>query len=126
MNLYNYFFYQIYRSIKFTNKDFKFWLDIKTILVIVWIEISSFTLLFYKIDKYFNTCDFLSEKLGYFLFIGLPPLVFNYYIFEYQDKYKRIIKYFEKIDKKEKKKLNIQLLILLLFLTGFIVFLLYI
>lgn len=121
MKLYKYLFYQIYKFLKFTNVDFPYWLDIKTVFVLYWIEIMLGLLINYKVSKYVNWI-FLSEKYLLCL-IGILPFIINYYIFGYQDKHKKIINYFDKIDKKEKKKLNIQLLVLVLFLIGFVAFL---
>lgn len=121
MGIYQYIYYQIYCLLEKGN--FSWWSDVKGWLIIAVVQLWVLALIDYKMYKIFGYFDTLElGKWGYALVFGGTPILFNYFFFQYNDRWKRIVQHFNKADKKEKRRMNMLMTVVLLFFVGFIAF----
>lgn len=121
MEVYHYMYYSLYRL--FEKDDFSWWNDVKSWFIIAVIEMMILALIEFKLASNFSIlgADY-HGKNGYLLIIAVPLILFNYFFFQYNDRWKPIVKHFDKASKQEKRKMNIQMAIVLLFVGGFVAF----
>jgi multisubunit Na+/H+ antiporter MnhB subunit len=122
MNVYHYIFYRIYRLAE--SNSMPWWSDFKAGFIIAVVQIWIIVLVDYKVNKHFGFFNTLElGKWGYALVIGGLPLTFNYFFFQYNDRWKPIVKHFNKASKQEKRKMNIQMAVVLVLVGGLVAFL---
>jgi len=122
MDVYRYIYYRLYRL--FEKVEFSWWSDVKGWFILAAIEMMIFALINFKLSAFFDvkSISYLGKEI-YLAIIAVPPILFNYFFFQYNDRWKPIIKHFDKVSKQEKRKMNIQMAIVLLFVGGFVAFL---
>lgn len=122
MGVYHYIYYRLYRL--FEKGQFAWWSDFKAGFIIAAVEMAILALIEYKIASIYSVSGAgYFGKNGYLLIIAAPPIVFNYFFFQYDDRWKPIIKHFDKASKLEKQKMNIQMAVVLVFVGGLVAFL---
>jgi len=123
MNVYYYLFYKLYQLAERTTMPW--WSDFKASLVIACVEMAILALAEYKIALFTSTQGVATfGKWGYILIIGGPPLFLNYMLFLYKNRWKEIVCHFEKAERQERSKMNLQITILITIVIGAFVFLL--
>lgn len=121
-NIYYYIYYKLYRLAESTSLPW--WSDFKAGFLITIIQIIFLALLEYKLTLIlFNGSNDFYGMWGYILLIGVPPLILNYFLFGYREKWKEIIIHFEKGDKQLKKKMNIQMTVVIIVLINIFIIL---
>jgi len=122
MGVYRYIYYRLYRL--FEKGEFSWWSDVKGWFIIAAIEMMILALIEFKLASNFSIlgADYLGKN-GYLLIIAVPPLLFNYFFFQYNDRWKPIIKHFDKASKQEKRKMNIQMAVVLVLVGSLVAFL---
>lgn len=120
MNVYDYIYYKIYYLAE--RSSLPWWSDLKAGFLIAAIEGLLIAFINYKICKLFGVGDATElGKWGYILIIGGPPLIINYFLFGFRDRWKEILSHFDKADQQEIRKMNIQMT-LISFIVIFIIF----
>ena len=125
MYLYQYIFYKIYKLIE--KPDFSWWSDFRASFLISMIECSVLVLLDFKLYKYTGIGGIFNlGKWPFILILSFPPIIVNHLIFVYNDRWKKIVNYFDKLGRKETSKLNRLLTLIVFSVICLIVFLIYI
>lgn len=123
-NVYYYLYYKVYTLLERTSMPW--WSDFKAGFLISCIQMSLLAIIEYKVSSIFSVTG--ADMFGfwsYFLFIGIPPLALNYFLFGYRNKWKDIVEYFDKINPQLKNKLNLQMLVVILFVISLFITLIY-
>lgn len=122
MSVYHYIFYLLYRFFK--SQWIAWWSEVKAVFIISAVEGLVIALSNFKIALLCGVEGATQlGKWGYILVIGIPPFLFNYFFFQYNDRWKPIVKHFDKAGKKEKRKMNILTVVVLLIVGGLVAFL---
>jgi len=123
MNVYHYIFYKLYRLLE--KREIPWWSDFRAEFLITAIEMLLLALAEYKISLLLSIQSAAVYGLWrYLLIIGAPPLILNHFLFQYGNRWKKIVRYFDKVDKQERKKMDIQMAVVLLLVGSLFVFLL--
>ncbi len=119
MCIYYYIFYKIYKFIE--KPDFSWWSDFRASLLISMIQGLVLFIIDFKIYKYTNTGFVMNlGKWPSILILGFPPIIVNHLIFIHNNRWKKIVNYFDSLEKNKKSKLN-QLFMLIVFLVIFLI-----
>jgi len=122
MSVYYYIFYKLYRLLE--KGEMPWWSDFKAGFLIAAIEGLLIALIDFKAHKLFGIADATElGKWGYILIIGGPPLILNYFLFLYGNRWKEIVRHFDEANRQEKNKMNLQMAVVLLLMAGIFVFL---
>lgn len=117
MGVYHYLYYRIYRLLE--HSSFPWWSDFKAGFLMASVEGLLIAIIEFKVHLLYGIGDATElGKWGYILVIGGPPLLLNYYLFGFRDRWKEIVRYFDKADRIEKKRLSLKMTMLLLLVTG--------
>lgn len=122
MSVYHYIYYRLYRL--FEKGEFSWWSDVKGWFILAAIEMMIFALINFKLTAAFDikSISYLGKEV-YIFIIAAPPVLFNYFFFQYNDRWKPIVKHFDKASKQEKRKMNIQMAVVLVLVGGLVAFL---
>ena len=123
MNVYYYIYYKVYRMAE--RSSMPWWSDFRAEFLISSIEMALLALAEYKISLLLSIQGAGDYGLwGYGLIIGAPPLILNHFLFLYGNRWKKIVWYFDEVNKQEKKKMDLQMAVVLLLVGSLFVFLL--
>lgn len=122
MGIYHYIFYKIYRLAE--SNSMPWWSDFKAGFIMAAAEMMLIALIDFKMYRLFGIGNASQlGKWGFILVIAAPPVVFNYFFFQYNDRWKPIVRHFDKASKQEKRKMNIQMAVVLVLVGGLVAFL---
>lgn len=114
--VYKYLFYCLYKRLE--RQDFNFLSSSKAEITLVAVQVYILGLLDFKLNK-LTGIDFtgLFGKYLKMVFLGAPPLIFNFILFGLNNKYKNTVRYFDGMTKEGRKILNSVLIKYLIILS---------